>query len=58
MKATEEFAFSSAHLPGWVDDIQFEQAIEEVLDASRSNAGGSVILGIDANCNVDDNDDI
>ena len=57
IKATEEFAFCSAHLPGWVDDIQFEQPIEEVLEADRSKASGSVILGIDANCNVDDNDD-
>ena len=33
LRAAEEFTFCSAHLPSWVDDGTFEQAIEEVLEA-------------------------
>ena len=46
--AEEEFTFCSVHLPSWVS---------EVLEAGRSKASGSIFLGIDANCNVDDSDD-
>ena len=57
LRAAEEFAFCSAHLPSWVDDCMFEQAIEEVLEAGRSRASGSTFLGVDANCNVDNVED-
>ena len=58
LKAAEELSFCSAHRPSWADDIQFEQAVQEVLEAGRSKASGSSILGIDANCNFGDNDDL
>ena len=45
---------SSAHLPSWVSDVCFEQSVEEVLEAGRSKASGSIFLGVDANCNIDD----
>ena len=57
MRAEEEFTFCSAHLPSWVSDDCFEQSIEDVLEAGRSEAGGSIFLGIDANCNTDDSND-
>ena len=57
LRAEEEFTFFSAHLPSWVSDDCFEQSVEEVLKAGRSKASGSIFLGIDANCNIDDCDD-
>ena len=57
LRAEEEFTFCSAHLPSWVSDHCFEHSVEEVLEAGRSKASGSIFLGIDANCNVDDSDD-
>ena len=45
------------HLPSWVSDGCFEQSVEEVLEAGRSKASGSIFLGIDANGNIDDSDD-
>ena len=57
VRAEEEFTFCSAHLPSWVSDECFEQSVEEVLETGRSNAGSSIFLGIDANCNIDDNTD-
>ena len=56
-RAEEEFTFCSAHLPSWVSDDCFEQSVEEVLEASRSKASGSIFLGVDANCNIDDSND-
>ena len=53
----EEFTFCSAHLPSWVSDDCFEQSVEEVLEAGRSKASGSIFLGVDANCNIDDSND-
>ena len=55
--AEEEFTFCSAHLPSWVSDECFEQCVEEVLETGRSKASGSIFLGIDANCNIDDSGD-
>ena len=52
-----EFSLCSAHLPSWVDDSIFEQAIEEVREVGRSKIGGSLFVGVDANCNVDDPED-
>ena len=49
IRAEEEFTFCSAHLPSWVSDECFEQSVEEVLEAGRSKASGSIFLGIDAN---------
>ena len=46
--------FCSAHLPTWVEDGVSETAIEQVLVAGQRRAGGSVVSGMDANCNVDD----
>ena len=57
LKVAEELTYCSPHLPSWVDDSQFEQAIDEVFDAGRSNAGGSFIMEVDASCNVDNSDD-
>ena len=57
VRAEEEFTFCSAHLPSWVSDECFEQSVEEVLETGRSNASGSIFLGIDANCNIDDSGD-
>ena len=57
VRAEEEFTFCSAHLPSWVSDDCFEQSVEEVLETGRSNASGSIFLGIDANCNIDDSGD-
>ena len=57
VRAEEEFTFCSAHLPSWVSDDCFEHSVEEVLEAGRSKANGSIFLGIDANCNIDDSDD-
>ena len=54
VRAEEEFTFCSAHLPSWVRDECFEQSVEEVLETGRSKASGSIFLGIDANCNIDD----
>ena len=54
VRAEEEFTFCSAHLPSWVSDECFEQSVEEVLETGRSKASGSIFLGIDANCNIDD----
>ena len=53
----EESTFCSAHLPSWVSDDCFEQSVEEVLEAGRSKASGSIFLGIDANCKKDDSSD-
>ena len=47
----------SALQRNWVDDSQFEQAIEEVFEVGRSDASGSIFTGVDANCNVDNADD-
>ena len=57
IRADEEFTFCSAHLPSWVSDECFEQAVEEVLEIGKSKASGSIFVGIDANCNIDDNGD-
>ena len=57
VRAEEEFTFCSAHLPSWVSDDCFEQSVEEVLEAGRSKASGSIFLGVDANCNIDDSND-
>ena len=57
VRAEEEFTFCSAHLPSWVSDECFEHSVEEVLETGRSKAGGSIFLGIDANCNIDDSGD-
>ena len=57
VRAEEEFTFCSAHLPSWVSDDCFEHSVEEVLEAGRSKANGSIFLGIDANCNIDDSGD-
>ena len=57
VRAEEEFTFCSAHLPSWVSDDCFEQSVEEVLEAGRSKASGSIFLGVDANCNTDDSYD-
>ena len=57
LKDTEELTFCSVHLPSWVDDISFELAVVEALEAGRSRASGSIVMGIDANCNVDSSDD-
>ena len=57
VRAEEEFTFCSAHLPSWVSDECFEQSVEEVLETGRSKASGSIFLGIDANCNIDDSGD-
>ena len=40
-----------------MSDEYFEQSVEEVLEAGRSKASGSIFLGIDANCNIDDSGD-
>ena len=56
-KDTEELTFCSVHLPSWVDDFAFELAIVQALEAGRSKASGSIVMGIDANCNVDCFDD-
>ena len=32
-------------VPSWVDHSQFEQAIEEVFEAGRSEASASIIMG-------------
>ena len=56
-RTEEEFTFCSAHLPSWVSDDCFEQSVEEVLEAGRSKASGSIFLGVDANCNIDDSND-
>ena len=53
LRAAEEFTFCSIHLPSWMDDDTFEKSIEESLDAGRGRAGGSIFLGVDANCDVD-----
>ena len=53
----EKLTFCSVHLPSWVDNNSFEQAVEEALEAGRSRAGSSIVTGINANCNVDDADD-
>ena len=58
IKDSEELTFCSVHLPSWVDNACFELAVEEVLEAGRSRANGSIIMGIDANCNVDDTNDL
>ena len=57
IRADEEFTFCSAHLPSWVSDECFEQAVEEVFETGKSRASGSIFVGIDANCNIDDNGD-
>ena len=57
VRAEEEFTFCSAHLPSWVSDDCFEQSVEEVLEAGRSKASGSIFLRVDANCNIDDSSD-
>ena len=57
VRAEEEFTFCSAHLPSWVSDDCFEQSVEEVLEAGRCKASGSIFLGVDANCNIDDSND-
>ena len=57
IRADEEFTFCSAHLQSWVSDECFEQAVEEVLETGRTKASGSIFVGIDANCNIDDNGD-
>ena len=57
VRAEEEFTFCSAHLPSWVSDDCFEHSVEEVLETGRSKASGSIFLGIDANCNIDDSGD-
>ena len=57
VRAEEEFTFCSAHLPSWVSDECFEKAVEEVLETGRTKASGSIFVGIDANCNIDDNGD-
>ena len=57
VRAEEEVTFCSAHLPSWVSDECFEHSVEEVLETGRSKAGGSIFLGIDANCNIDDSGD-
>ena len=57
LRAEEEFTFRSAHLPSWVSDDCFEQSVEEVLEAGRSKASGSIFLGVDANCKKDDSND-
>ena len=46
VRAEEEFTFCSAHLPSWVSDDCFEHSVS-----------GSIFLGIDANCNIDDSGD-
>ena len=38
VRAEEEFTFCSAHLPSWVSDECFEQAVEEVLETGRTKA--------------------
>ena len=48
LRAEEEFTFCSVHLPSWVSDDCFEQSVEEVLEAGRSKASGSIFLRIDA----------
>ena len=48
VRAEEEFTFCSAHLPSWVSDECFEQAVEEVLETGRTKASGSIFVGIDA----------
>ena len=53
LKDTEELTFCSVHLPSWVDDVVFELAMVQALEAGRSKASGSIFMGIDANCNVD-----
>ena len=40
-----------------VSDDSFEQSVEEAPEAGRSKASGSIFLGVDANCNIDDSDD-
>ena len=57
LKAEEEFTFCSAHLPSLVSDDCLEQSVEEVLEAGRSKASGSIFLGVDANCNIDGSND-
>ena len=57
VRAEEEFTFCSSNLPSWVSDDCFEQSVEEVLEAGRSKASGSIFWGIDANCNFDDSGD-
>ena len=57
VRAEEEFTFCSAHLPSWVSGECFEQSVEEVFEAGRSKASGSIFLGNDANCNIDDSGD-
>ena len=52
VRAEEEFTFCSSHLPSWVSDECFEHSVEEVLETGRSK-----VLGIDANCNIDDSGD-
>ena len=57
VRAEEEFTFCPAHLPSWVSDDCIEQSVEEVLEAGRSKASGSIFLGVDAHCNIDDSND-
>ena len=56
LNAEEEFTFCSAHLPSWVSDDYFEQYVK-VLEAGRYKASGSIFLGVDANCTIDDSND-
>ena len=53
LKDTEELTFCSVHLPSWVDDMVFELAMVQALETGRSKASGSIVMGIDANCDVD-----
>ena len=57
LKDTEELTLCSVHLPSWVDDFTFELATVQALEAGRTRASGSIVMGIDANCNVDSPDD-
>ena len=40
-----------------MSDDCLEQSVEEVLEAGRSEASGSIFLGVDANCNIDGSND-
>ena len=55
LQPAKEFTFCSAQLPSWVNDDTFEQAIGEI-EAGPCRAGGSIFLGVDANCDVDNVD--
>ena len=57
LKDAEELTLCSVHLPSWGDDSAFELALVRALEAGRSKASGSIVMGIDANCNVDCSDD-